>query len=117
MAYTFDPNNLAYRMIRYFKESYLDVDVSKRERLHICNEGSSRSSKTWDFYHFLFWLCDLKEVREKPLQIIVVRKTLKNCREIAYDADFVPCMKLIGHYSLEHERNAGQSPDIIYSEV
>lgn len=110
MDYTFDPNNLCYRMIKYFKDRYLDIDSSLRERLIICNEGSSRSSKTWDFYHFLFWLCDLKEIRENPIQIIVVRKTLKNCREIAYDTDFIPCMKLIGHYSPEHERNAGQSP-------
>ena len=113
----FDPNALCYKMIKYVQDNILEsVDgklryKKKSERLVICNEGSSRSSKTFDAFHFLFWMCGLEYFQKNPLLIYVVRKTLKSCREKTYDGDFVKCMKIIGHYDTKYERNASQSPE------
>jgi phage terminase large subunit len=106
----FDPNRLCYQMIKFYQENYLNLDEKLREQLIICNEGGARSSKTFDAFHFLFWLCDLPQSRRSPLQIFVYRKTLKSCREKTYLSDFVTCMKLIGIYDSANARDESGSP-------
>ncbi len=127
MAYTFDPNTLCETMMKFYTSQRMDnVDgkwVGRKREIngkivedsalccYILNEGSSRSSKTYDFWHFMFWLCGLEYYRKNPLNIFVYRTTLKACRETAYDTDFVNCMKIIGHYSPKNARNEGQAPE------
>lgn len=107
----FDPNALFYAMQIYFQKKFLDIPKFKRERLYFLNEGSSRSSKTFDAFHFLYWLCGLPEYQKDGLSIYVYRSTLKDCREITYQEDFVQCMKLMGVYDESYARNAGVSPE------
>ena len=58
-------------------------------KLIIGNEGSSRSSKTWDTIHLLVWICDHN--RNKKLDIFGFRDTLVNCKEYLLK-DFKNCL-------------------------
>lgn len=81
----FDPNPLYYKMCQLFSENY-----SEENKVEIYNEGSSRSSKTWDTFHFIFTFCDHN--RNKGNDIYILRNVLKDCREYTYK-DFKKCMK------------------------
>jgi phage terminase large subunit len=81
----FDPNPLYYRICQLFSENY-----SSENKVEIYNEGSSRSSKTWDTFHFIYTFCDHN--RNKNNEIYVLRNVLKDCREYTYK-DFKTCMK------------------------
>jgi phage terminase large subunit len=67
------------------------------------------SGKSFDTYDLLIQFC--KANVKDPLSIYVVRKTLKSCREIAYQEDFVTKLKLLGLYDTDYERNGGNSPE------
>jgi phage terminase large subunit len=83
----FDPNPLFYEMVRIFKENY-----SPDNKVVICNEGSSRSSKTWDFFHFLVLYCDHN--RGKGNEIYILRETLTNCKDFTLK-EFKNCLKIM----------------------
>ncbi len=83
--------------------------TKQTKKVVICNEGASRSSKTYDTYHLLYYICS-KNIN-RGLKIFVLRSTLKDCRDIAYKEDFVGCMKIIGAYNPKYERNVNQTPE------
>lgn len=82
----FDPNELFYKMASAYSEA-----KSKDERLTICNEGGSRSSKTWDTFHLLIAIC-ANNINAK-LDIYILRDTLTNCKDYTYK-DFRKCVEL-----------------------
>lgn len=84
----FDPNELFYTMVGI----YTDNKVSKN-KITICNEGGSRSSKTWDFIHFLVMFYDHN--RGKGLETYILRNTLVDCRDFTYK-EFEKCLTKIG---------------------
>jgi len=81
----FDPSSLFYEMLRIYKENY-----SKDNKVIICNEGSSRSAKTWDTFHFIYVFCDHN--RNKGNDIYCLRETLVNCRDFTHK-EFEACMR------------------------
>ena len=80
----FDPNPLFYEMVRLYHTKRPDDD-----KITIFNEGGSRSSKTWDFFHFLVFYCD--QFRNKQQEIYCHRDTLTNCRDYTLK-DFINCL-------------------------
>jgi phage terminase large subunit len=67
----------------------------KDDKVIICNEGGSRSSKTWDFFHFLVLYCD--QNRDTWNEIYILRDTLVNCRDFTLK-EFIKCLQVIGVY-------------------
>lgn len=96
----FDPNPLFYKMGQIFQDNY-----SPENKVIICNEGSSRSSKTFDAFHFIIAFCDHN--RNKENDIYILRETLQNCRDYTFK-DFQKCCQIIG-ISPEF-KSAGQKP-------
>ena len=84
----FDPNPLFYEMCEIYQDNY-----SEDSKVIICNEGSTRSSKTWDTFHLIYTFCDHN--RGKENEIYILRDTLVNCKEKTFP-DFKKCMKSIG---------------------
>lgn len=84
----FNPNPLFYKMIEIYKNNH-----SKDNKVIICNEGGSRSSKTFDFFHFLVMYCENNKGAGN--EIYILRDTLTNCRDYTLK-DFVNCMNIIG---------------------
>lgn len=82
----FDPNELFYKMAVAYSEA-----KEKSERLTICNEGGSRSSKTWDTFHLIIAIC-ANNINAK-LDIYILRDTLTNCKDYTYK-DFRKCVEL-----------------------
>jgi phage terminase large subunit len=90
----------------FFKMAQMVAARQPNTKLIIGNEGSSRSSKTWDFIHLLVWLCDHN--RGKKLDIFLFRDTLVNCKEYLFK-DFKNCLTSIGIYNQANFRdNAGK---------
>lgn len=83
--------------------------VTHENKLIVCNEGGSRSAKTWDTFHFIVALCDNN--RTHPLDIYVLRDTLVNCRDFTLK-EFIDCLKVIGIFEA---RNMVYSPKPIYN--
>lgn len=86
---SFNPGRIYYEMLYIFDQNY-----TPENKVIICNEGSSRSKKTFDTFHLLYTFCDHN--RNEGNMIYVLRNTLKDCREKTFD-DFKKCMKIIGH--------------------
>ncbi len=84
----FDPNPLYFTMVKFFVENKY-----KDELMVMCNEGSSRSSKTFDFFHFLFTILDHNP--NKGLEVYILRNTLTNCKDYTLK-DFKNCWNIIG---------------------
>ena len=84
----FDPNPLYFEMCSIFKDNY-----TSENRVEIYNEGSTRSSKTWDAFHFIYTFCDHN--RGKDNDIYILRNTLVNCRDYTFK-DFKKFIKVIG---------------------
>ena len=99
----FQPNALFFTMAELFQNR-----VSSESKLIIVNEGSSRSSKTWDTFHFIVALCDAN--RSTPLDIYILRDTLVNCRDFTMK-EFQDCLKVIGIYN---PNDMIQSPKPVY---
>ena len=94
----FDPNPLYFEMVSLFRDNY-----TSEKRVEIYNEGSTRSSKTWDTFHFLYTFCDHN--RGKGNDIYVLRNTLTNCRDYTFK-DFTKFLKVVGgHYDIIGERS------------
>ena len=96
----FDPNPLFFEMCSIFQNNY-----SEENKVVICNEGGTRSSKTWDTFHFIYTFCDHNRNQENDIYIL--RDTLTNCRDKTFK-DFKKCMKVIGA-DLKYTA-AGQKP-------
>lgn len=84
----FDPNDLFYEMVDIYS-----TNKTPENKITICNEGSSRSSKTWDFIHLLVMFLDHN--RNKGLEVYVLRNTLTDCRDFAYK-EFEKAFGVIG---------------------
>lgn len=84
----FKPNPLYYEMARLYSQ-YKTSD----NKIIIGNEGGTRSSKTWDAFHFLYTFCDHNPNR--GLDIYILRDTLTHCKDFTFK-DFKKCMQLIG---------------------
>ena len=99
---SFDPGRIFYEMCAIFDEHY-----NPASKVVICNEGSSRSSKTFDTFHFLYTFCDHN--RNEGHDIYILRDTLKHCREHTF-RDFKKFMKIIEVYPNYLSEN--QSPEL-----
>ena len=88
----FDPNGLFYWMLRTYSEN-----KTPENKITFCNEGGSRSSKTYDAFHLLYFICQEYEGCD-PLEIYVMRRTLKSCRDLTY-ADFKECLQKMKAYN------------------
>lgn len=86
----FNPNPLCWYMVKLYQENKF-----KDDKLIICNEGGSRSSKTWDFFHFLVLFCD--QNKNTWNEIYILRDTLVNCRDFTLK-EFIKCLQIIGIY-------------------
>ncbi len=98
-----DPNPLYYWMLKKFSER------DRRDKLILCNEGSSRSSKTFEGFRFLATYCDHNRGSEKD--IYVFRDTLTNCRDYTIK-DFKRCLgrEGMGIYEERHMTGLGGKP-------
>lgn len=83
-----DPNPLYFEMMEIYSENR-----HRDEKVTICNEGSSRSSKTWDTFFFILTYCDHN--RDKRNEIYVLRDTLVNCRDYTWK-EFRKCLVIAG---------------------
>ena len=98
----FNPSNLFYWMAKTYSDN-----KTEDNKIVFCNEGSSRSAKTFDAIHLIIAFCDHN--KNKPLSIGIFRNTLKDSREKTY-ADFKKCLKIIGIYDKNCALNENQSP-------
>ena len=98
----FDPGRIFYEMCYIFDQHY-----NPDNKVVICNEGSSRSSKTFDAFHFIYTFCDHN--RDEGHDIYILRDTLKNCRKHTF-RDFKKFMKIVGHNPKYLSEN--QSPEV-----
>lgn len=112
----FKPNNLFYWMFKTWTDNKdaIDPELGYKSRVVFCHQGSSRSSKTWDTFHFLVYLCDKNKgvksnIKFKPYEIYIFRKTLKSCREGTF-ADFEKCLRHIGIWDESCAGGQNQSP-------
>lgn len=92
----FDPNPLFFKMASFYAQCRKD-----KTKAIILNEGSSRSSKTWDTFHLIYTICDHN--RNKGLSIYILRDTLANCRDYTMK-EFVDFMVSIGKYETSSHR-------------
>lgn len=93
----FNPNPLFYEMV----EIYINNN-DRPEKVTICNEGSSRSSKTWDFFHFLVMYCENNE--DAGNEIYILRETLADCKDYTFK-EFQKCLKVIGVWDEENYKS------------
>lgn len=100
----FDPNRLFYKMAAKWAEF-----KKAGKQLIICNEGGSRSSKTWDAFHLLIAICAHNQDAE--LDIYILRDTLKNCRSKTFK-DFKKLLKICGLLSTTSILGENQSPHV-----
>lgn len=101
----FDPNPLYYEMLNL----YVEYRVNQRKKITICNEGSSRSSKTWDFFHLLVTICDHN--KNKELEIYMLRDVLVDCR----DYTFKEFKKALKQMQIWDENKKVESPKPYYN--
>lgn len=100
----FDPNPLFYEMVQIYIKNY-----SPENKVIICNEGSTRSAKTWDFYHFLVMFCENNENEHN--EIYILRETLVNCRDFTLK-EFKKCLQNI---QIWEDNNFTGSPKPYYN--
>lgn len=99
----FEPNPLYFTMAKLYSER-----VTPENKLIIGNEGSSRSSKTWDAIHFIVAFCDAN--RGTKQDIYIIRDTLVDCRDYTLK-EFKDCLTVMGLWS---DRNLINSPKPVY---
>ena len=83
----FDPNPLFYEMVEIYA-----TNKHRPEVVTICNEGSTRSSKTWDFFHFLVMYCENNQNAKN--EIYILRETLTDCKDYTLK-EFKKCLQTI----------------------
>ena len=98
----FDPNPLFFKMAKLFKENY-----TPGQKVIIFNEGGSRSSKTWDFFHLLTAYCDHN--RNKGKDCYIHRDTLTNCRDYTLK-DFIGALKAMNLFDNSKLSGVGHKP-------
>jgi hypothetical protein len=104
----FDPNGLFYFMAKLMSENYFSIEEKDRVCIRIRNEGSSRSSKTFDFFHLLVWI--LSNNPNSGIATYIYRDTLTNCRDFTLK-DFQECLRVMGIYDPSKLRNYSQKPE------
>lgn len=82
--------------------------VTPESAFIVANEGSSRSSKTWDAIHFIVAYCDANRGSKKD--IYMLRGTLVDCRDYLLK-EWKDCLTSIGIYD---DRNLVNSPKPVY---
>jgi PBSX family phage terminase large subunit len=100
----FDPNPLFYWMLKKYS------DRDKSNRIILCNEGSSRSSKTFEAFRFIVTYCDHN--RNEAKDIYVFRDTLINCKDLTVK-DFKRCLGREG-LGIYEDKNMIDSPKPYY---
>ena len=109
----FDPNPLFYWMITTFIESKDKLFYSEehpegeKKTVTLCNEGGSRSGKTFDAFHLIYYLCSVNV--DRGLKIFVLRDTLKKCRDITW-VDFKDTLKSFVAYDEDNAHSVNTSP-------
>ncbi len=78
--------------------------------LTICNEGGSRSGKTFDECAFICWLC---AAAKRPLTCYILRATLADCKDYTLQ-DFRRAASLCGLWRENWLKSAGQRPEYIF---
>lgn len=99
-----DANPLYYWMLKQYAER------DRSDKLILCNEGSSRSGKTFEAFRFIATYCDHNRGSEKS--IFVFRDTLTNCRDFTVK-DFKKCLGRDG-MGIYEESNMTYSPKPTY---
>ena len=99
----FEPNPLYFKMAQLYSDR-----VTPDTKLIIGNEGSSRSSKTWDSIHFIVAFCDAN--RGTKQDIYLLRDTLVDCRDYLLK-EWKDCLTVMGIYD---ERSLINSPKPVY---
>ena len=100
----FDPNPLFFWMCKKYAER------DKSQRIILCNEGSSRSSKTFEAFRFIVTYCDHNRGEQKD--IYVFRDTLINCKDLTVK-DFKRCLGREG-LGIYEDKNMIDSPKPYY---
>lgn len=98
----FDPNPLFFEMVKIYDQYKTD-----NNKIIIMNEGGSRSSKTWDFFHLLVAIC----TNNKNLDVYILRDTLVNCRDFTLK-EFTAALTVMGIFD---ERKLKSSPKPFYN--
>lgn len=96
----FDPNPLYYKMVDIYHRN-----KTPDNKIIIINEGGTRSSKTWDAFHFILTFLDHN--RNKGLECYVLRDTLTNCKDYTLK-DFQGVLKKC---ELNFQMTNSQKPD------
>lgn len=99
---TYQPNRCYFEMMRNYKLHHRPDTC-----LTFCNEGGSRSGKTFDAFDFIADLC---AVATRPLLVYVLRDTLVNCKDYTLQ-DFKEKMRLRGLYDDNNMTGEGQRPE------
>lgn len=103
----FDPNALCYRMLEYYSENKgrVNPETGRTALVKFANNGSSRSSKTYDAIHFIVAMFDAH--RGKNLYCAVFRDELVDCRDTTFK-DFKECLAIMDIidqcYIVEHPK-------------
>ena len=84
--------------------------ASTKIRPIICNEGGSRSGKSYDTAELLYTFC----THNSGLEMYVIRRTLKNARELAYK-DFKECLQGAGVFDNNCAYSENSSPRYCYN--
>ncbi|GAG43217.1 unnamed protein product, partial [marine sediment metagenome] len=93
----FDPNPLFYEMVKIYLSN-----KDNQDKIIICNEGSTRSSKTWDFFHFLVMYCENNKNTHN--EIYILRETLTDCKDYTFK-EFRKCLKVMKIWDEECYKN------------
>lgn len=98
----FDPNPLFFTMAQIFQDNY-----SEDNKVIICNEGGTRSSKTWDAFHLIVAFCNHN--KNQWNEIYILRDTLTHCRDFTLK-EFIKCLTVIGIFQPHKLKAVGQKP-------
>ena len=112
----FNPNDLCKYMMRVVEENRdkINPQTGDPDKIIFCNEGGARAGKTFDTYHAIIAYCAMNPFPKHPSQpylIYVVRKTLKSCREIAYQADFKKVLEILNLFDPKMATGEKSSPE------
>jgi PBSX family phage terminase large subunit len=92
----FDPNGLFYKIAEIYSDHF-----DGKNRITICNEGGTRSAKTWDILHFIITYCHNNP--NKNLENYILRDTLIHCKDFTL-SEFIKVMKLIEFWNSDNYR-------------
>jgi phage terminase large subunit len=110
----FDPNQLCYDMMQIYVDNKDTLFPSKtkpegvKSKVVICNEGSSRAGKTWDFFLLLFYIC--QQSRGANLKIYILRNVLKHNKDFTLQ-DFKDVLISVGVYDPSCMKAENSSPE------